>query len=397
MCLFLTAHGCKKPNMVVVPPPGTTAVNNVVDYLKNQLNLSLFSSLVEKSGLTDSISKAEVTVLAVDNIGFNNYGIYSPNDFNKWSVDSINRFVRTHIISGRIFYDEIPRSLDIEYKSINNEKLLISYFPKNVGENQDPSKYGAIYACGARFIPNPKVNEYDGLPKTYGTALTNGLVYVLETSIKTSSINIQDFIQNNPNFSILKAGLQKFGIWDKLKNNNQITLLAPPDSVFRRHHISKETIENMDLAHTKSLFMDSYLNTFNRVFTSDIQNFVNSSKFTTPFANPTIWLSNTSDPNIGFVMCPIADAGVFLYDNRIDAQMENHTGGQIWFKQLFGSNINSKPVWDDPNSGYNIPFLNEFKYVSNDRLKGTYINYNCSNGVVHMINGLLLTPDQAKK
>jgi len=90
--------------------------------------------------------------------------------------------------------------------------------------------------------------------------------------------------------------------------------------------------------------------------------------------------------------------GCFLFDGLTPEAMPDHTGGQIWLYKILGSNFNSTPVYSDWDTGYNIPYAGEYRYWGYvDMPKGIHMNYNCANGVVHYINGLLLMPDQALK
>lgn len=402
-CSFvIVLLSCKKPDMTVEPPPGTTAVNTIANYLKNQFELSLFAAALDKSDLVDSISTQEYTVFAVNNEGFNNAGIFKASDFDKWKKDSLNDFIKAHILPGRIFYSTIPRSLDVEYKSIKGDKLLISYFRKESSGLMDPNLFGMITINGIEVIPNPKLNPADRLPDTYGVSLRNGVAYQIGTPIKTSVQNLQEFLISRHDLNIFIAGLKKFSQWGRLASKQALTVLAPPDSVFLRYGITEDSINRMSLSRIKSLFMDAYILDFNRVFTNDIQTFTNIAQATIPFSNPRILLCPTSDPNIDLVMMPwnsnFSYHGCFLFNILTRRDLPSHHGGTFWSFPVFGTNINSNPVYTDLNTGYIIPYLGEVRYFRSPVTpKNTFVNYNCANGVLHYINGLLITPDQALK
>src|SRR5262245_17316385 len=100
LCLLVLAGSCKKPDMVVLPPPGTVAANTINNYLNNNFDFSLFAAAVKKCGLNDSLGRQDVicTVFPITNQGFAGMGIYEPADFNKWPVDSLLQLIRIHIL-----------------------------------------------------------------------------------------------------------------------------------------------------------------------------------------------------------------------------------------------------------------------------------------------------------
>ncbi|WP_170845824.1 fasciclin domain-containing protein [Parapedobacter composti] len=370
--------------MTVIPPPGTTEVNNISDYLNNQLSLSLFAEAVQLAGLAEELATGEYTVFAVNDEAFHRIGITTAADLQRWPADSLELFVWKHVIRGRLLYGDIPRSLDTEYPTVNGETLLISYHSEEL-----------TTVNGVRMLENPRALSD---PRTFGTPLQNGVVYFIHTPIKTTTGTVQDFLASRPELSLFVAGLKRFGQWDRLATEQQITVLAPPDSVFLRYGIDADRIADMDVQTFRSLLMDAYIVDLNRIFTNDIQTQINEINY--PISGSSYMLIlGTSDPETGMAMVNghlSTYFGTFLFKPGINQPMPNYAGPAFWGSPIIGSNKHSVPSPSDRNAGYVIAYLGETKYNgSASELTGRYTNFNCANGVVHYIDGLLVMPEEA--
>lgn len=393
--LVVLVIGCSKPDMTVLPAPGTMAVSTTINYLTNNFDFSLFAAAAKKCGWADSLGdeSSTYTVLAVNNAGFNGMGIYAPADFDRWSNDSLRHFIKTHLFPGRILFNDFPKSLDSKYKNLNGDDLLVSIFAKygNTGGFYDMAINGVSVA------PNPDLITFPRKPFTYGTSLLNGAVYPLWSAIKTSRSDIQTFLASRPDMSIFIAGLKKFGQWERLKTASPITVLAPPDSVFLRYGITADSIGRMDLARYKPAFMDSYIITLNRIFLTDIFTFLNRENASQiPDSYSPLLTLPTSDPNLK--LCMLGNYGYlgsFVFDVSKIVYMPDEYGSTYWAYQILGSNATSVPVSGDPSTGYSNPYIGESKRPNIPR--GIFINYTQYNGVVHLLNGLLLMPSDVEK
>lgn len=395
----LIAWGCKKPDMVVAPPPGTVVVSTIYNYLNNNFEFSLFATAVEKAGWTDSLGSQENfhTVFAITNQGFAGMGIYEPADFDKWTTDSLRKLIKAHLIPGRLLYDEIPRSLDTRYENLNGDDLWMSVFLGGYTSNPQYS----LAVNGINVLPTPVLNAPPAAQPSFGISLLNGMLYPMTTAIKSNNrVDIQTYLASRNDMSIFIAGMKKFDLWDRLKNESPITVLAPPDSVFLRYGITADSIGRMDKTRYKSVFMDCYIISLNKIFTSDIFTNLNRENIPEiPTTFPPLLTLPTSDPNL--FICMLGNYGPFFFGSFVfdvsDPKiMPNEYGGSYWFYQIVGSEASSYPVIDDPTKGYSVPYIGESKRVSGT-LRGAYINHTLSNGVVHLVGGLLLMPEDARR
>jgi uncharacterized surface protein with fasciclin (FAS1) repeats len=379
--------------MTVIPAPGTVAVSTTLNYLNNNFDFSLFAAAVAKSGLADSLTSQQAlyTVFAVSNNGLNKTGVYNTTDFDAWGLDSLQRFIKTHLIPGRIAYTGIPRSLDTRYRNLNGEDLFVSVF--------ETTSTVSLTVNGVMVSPVSMLNAPSGTAPTYGISLLNGIVYPMNTALKASPENIQSFLTSRKDMTIFVAGLKKFGLWETVKERTSITVLAPPDSVFLRYGITLDSIGKMDTIRYKKVFMDTYIIRLNRIFLSDIYSHVNRENVSEiPFKSYPMLTLNAGDPNL--VLCLLGnranlDFGCFVFDRSRLVIMPGDGGGSYWFYQILGPNAGNPPRWDDPLSGYHEGYIVESKTGGN--IMGAYINYSLGNGAVHLLNALLLTPEDVKR
>jgi uncharacterized surface protein with fasciclin (FAS1) repeats len=385
--------GCSKPDMNVIPAPGTVAVSTTLNYLNNNFDFSLFAAAVDKSGLADSLASQQAlyTVFAVSNNGFNKINVYKTTDFDAWGMDSLRIFIKMHMIPGRIDYTSIPRSLDTRYKNLNGDDLFVSVF--------ETTSTVSLTVNGVMVSPVSILNAPSGAAPSYGISLLNGIVYPINASLKASAENIQNFLASKKDMTIFVAGLKKFGLWETVKEGTGITVLAPPDSVFLRYGITLDSIGKMDTLRYKKVFMDTYIVRLNRIFLSDIYSHVNRENVPEiPFKVYPMLTLDAGDPNL--VLCMLGnktnlDFGCFVFDKSRLIIMPGDGGGTYWFYQILGPNAGNPPRWDDPLSGYHVQYLGESKTGGN--IVGSCINYSLGNGALHLLNGLLLTPEDVKR
>jgi uncharacterized surface protein with fasciclin (FAS1) repeats len=392
--LAVLTGSCSKPDMTVAPPPGAVAVSTINNYLNNNFEFSLFAAAVAKCGLADSLGRLDLlcTVFAVTNEGFAGMGIYEPSDLDKWKADSLQTFVNTHILQGRVLYNDIPRSLDTRFKNMNGDDLFVSFYKVTYNGN-----YDNLAINGVNAIPNPSLDF--NAPASFGVSLLNGMVYPVRTAIKTSRMDIQTYLASRGDMSIFIAGLKKFDQWERLKNESPITVMAPPDSVFLRYGITADSINRMNKAQFKTVFMDSYIITLNRIFQSDV--FSNLNRANAPLIPntfPPLLTIPTSDSNLVLTMLGNFGPyfGTFVFDRSREEYMPGEFGVTFWMYRILGSEAESRPVYGDDTRGYNVPYVGESK-VAGLPLRGAYINYSLSNGVVHLLSGLLMLPEDAAK
>lgn len=385
-CLFLALAGCQKPDMTVKVAPGTAAVSTTANYLNNNFDFSIFAAALAKTGLSDSLNSLNkvYTVFAVTNAGFKAMNIYTAVELDKWSADSLRHFIKTHVIAGRIAWQDFPSALDTRYTNRNGDALFISVFQSNLAVN------------GVKVKANPVIS---GGSAGYGISLLNGIVYPVDAAIKASSANIQAFLSARPDMTIFVAALKKFRLWDAMMKEDPLTVLAVPDSVFLRYGITADWINAVDTNHYKKVFMDCYILRI-RVFQSDLYSFVDlTNDPLIPITFPPELLVHTTEPGLALCMRGYYfndyPFGCFVYDLSKLVSMPDESGGLFWFYQILGPNATNYPKDGDPMSGYQVPYVGESNKAGS--LKGTYLNYTLNNGVVHLLSGLLLTPDDVKR
>ncbi|WP_161596682.1 fasciclin domain-containing protein [Chitinophaga vietnamensis] len=362
---WLLAGSCKKPDFEAQQQ--AQAAGTISDYLSNNFDFSLFAAAVRKTGLMDTLNQANnaLTVLAPVNSAFNKDGVYNAADFDAWPADSLRYFVRTHIIPGKQFYNTIPLSSDNRYDNLNGTRLYLSR------SNADPS--AAFTINGVNVQKQPVLGN--ATTASYGATQLNGIVYPLSNTLKVLPQTVQAFLSGRPQFSHLVAGLKKFGYWDQLNADRPVTVYAPMDSCFERRGITLDSISRMDTSYYDPVLFGGYFLTPNHLFVLDI----------TQLRNGAIYLPfQLQDPKYKLIMCqqPFG-SGVGVVTNASIAINDMKSVG---------------PLADMPYGFQGVAFTGEsnsliFLYT----LNGTYINYTCTNGVVHLMSDLLVMPDKVMK
>ncbi|WP_161964233.1 fasciclin domain-containing protein [Chitinophaga flava] len=363
---LLLMVSCKKPDFETQQQAMSTGTIN--DYLNNNFDFSLFAAAVSKAGLADSLGQSGTafTVLAPMNSAFNKDGIYNAADFDAWSADSLRYFVRTHVLPAKLFYSNIPLSSDNRYVNLNGVRLYIS-------RSNDPAV--GLSVNGVNVQQQPSLSPATAV--TYGAAQLNGVVYPLPNTVKVLPVTVQGFLSARPNLSHLVAGLKKFGYWDQLSTDGPFTVYAPQDSSFERQGITLDSIARMDVSYYDPVLFGGYFLKPNHLFVLDIVQLPPPSGILyLPFQTP--------DPNYKLIMC--------------QQTFGNGVGIATTASTQTSTLISVGPFANNVYGSQGTPFLNESRNINFlYKLQGTYINYTCSNGVVHLLSGLLVMPSKVVK
>jgi hypothetical protein len=168
--------------------------------------------------------------------------------------------------------------------------------------------------------------------------------------------------------------LKKFGYWQQLQGQGPFTVLAPPDSVFIKRGLTVDSINRMDVSQVDPVVFACYFLTPNHVYMSDIHNLLPpSGVFTSNFPS--------QDPNYDII---IGQGPVFNGAGAVTAASAN------------GSNqITVGPNASQPYEEQGAPFKGET--LPTLFPVGTYINYTFSNGVVHLLDDIMVMPGLVQK
>ncbi|MFY0255217.1 fasciclin domain-containing protein [Chitinophaga sp. 30R24] len=357
LCLTVA---CKKPDFEAQQT--SEEIGTVSDYLKNNFDFSLFAAALQKSGLLDSLNKATAsyTIFAPVNAALNKDSIYQATDFDKWTTDSLRYFVRTHILPGRLFLNDIPLSSDNRYKNINGVELYLS---------RSSDTRTALVVNGVNV---QSTSSLSSTTVTYGITRLNGVIYPMPNTVKVLPYTIQDFLLSRGNLSHLVAGLKKFGLWDKLKGDGPFTVFAPLDSTFERYGITLDSINRMDVARYDPVVFGGYFLTPNHVFLLDILQL--------PPPTGVIYLAFPS---------PSPAYKTVIGQQPFGTGMGVVTAQSATTKVL----VSVGPYADNAYGAQGTPFLQEAQAgLGLNSFNGTYVNYTLSNGVLHLLSDLLVMP-----
>lgn len=370
---IISITACKKPNFDVAPAPGTTGT--VVDYLRNNFDFSLFYAALQKSGLVDSLNNlnAAYTVWAPLNSALNKEGIYTGSNFDSWPADSLRFFVRSHIQPIKLFYSDIPTASDNKYRNLNGIDLYIS---------KNATAGGQFYL----IVDGVPVQAVGALSTSttyqYGAAQLNGVVYPLINALKTSNKTVQDFLSSQPDLTHLVTGLKKFGVWDKLTGDGPFTIVAPKDSAFERYGLTIDSINKLDPSKYDVGLFAGYCMTPNHFFLLDIQqlNGFNLVAFHT--------MSDSLDLAVS-----VSASAITLMSGCLRKRSSTPTNpGYIGP----GRSVNIGVVLGDRFLG-EATGPNVYNMNVNTPPYGKYINYTCTNGIVHLLSTVLALPSDVTK
>jgi uncharacterized surface protein with fasciclin (FAS1) repeats len=373
--IVLLWTSCKKPDYGAIPV--STGVNTLGNYLDNNFSFTLFDAAVRKAGLMDSLlnTNAAYTIMAPIDAALNKDSIFFPSDFDRWPPDSLKYYVRSHILWGKIFYSDIPTASDNLYANLNGVNLYLSK------TNNGNSLYFYFIVDGVPVQQAPSLSA--STPVTYGTTLLNGVIYPVISSIKAGSGTVQGFLSSRPDLSHLVAGLKKFGLWDNLGGNGPYTVVAPVDSAFERYGMTTDSIARLDTSMYSPILFGGYFAAPNHVYVLDLAQLNNLSMPNQPFS--TISPQYKLLLGVGGNALSIMSAG--LAKAPVTAAVPNLIGPGS--TAVFGSR--------------GVPFLgesaaNQLSYMTaTNPPAGTYVNYSFSNGVVHLLSGVLVQPSDVPR
>lgn len=347
---FLLMTGCKKDDLT--PPRETAPARALGEFIHNNYDLSLFAAALQKAGLLDSPNQAgPFTCFAPDNKAFNDVGITSPRDFDAMDPESLRLLVRYHIFKDRKYVSEFPLQMGNKYATLAGPELYVSVSNLPYTDHT-PAEQRDLFVNGAFVLPAPKRN----------VALSNGVIHIVRKPFNFKPVTIQDYLQADTSLSIFVTVMKRCKLWDGLKEKGPFTVFVPDNEVFRRYSITADSAARLDPEKYEAVAFNIYPLALKskRIFSTDwvqisgtygpISSMINVGNFAIKPAYEYNWSMSVED----------------AYLNVMDV-----TTGQL-----------------STNGPSTLHYRNGFT-IGADRLT--------SNGLVHVIDDLLLDPATLRK
>lgn len=344
--LLSVLNGCKHEDLMVTKEnenfrPGA-------DFIKNNYDLSLFAAAIAQSGLSTELNAAgSFTMLVPDDAAFNAIGIRRASDFARMNPDSLKHLVRRHILTQRLFFQDIPvNGVDIRYRTLAGTEVYCSLASYSKGNSAFP--VNELYFNGSF------VNRKD-------ITLSNGALHVLNRVMKSSPGNtVQDFLAKNAQYSIFVSGLKKFGLWDELAGAGPFTVYAPANQEFEKVGLTEAMISGLDpsLYHAQRLF-GGYILKKRHFFVSDLR--------------------------------------VLSIINELESNFHVPLENDSWYVGI--SSTRSFPG-NVLSYGISVTTAKDYPYEQISNVSGSLqsgIDIVVENGLVHDLEGILVSPTQALK
>jgi uncharacterized surface protein with fasciclin (FAS1) repeats len=351
--LLLTA--CKKDD--IDPPLDRTAVPRTLgQFIDNNYNFSLLKAAIEKAGLRDTLNKPNAgTFFAPDNYAFNNSGIFEASAFNNMSADSLRRVLLSHMLPQRYFVSEFPAQMGTQLVTKAGSIMYVSVSPIaawNGPENRNLTVNGA------------NILTTNGIQRNI--ALTNGVIHIPGKLMKHHQGTVQDFVAGDTSLTFFAAAMKRFNFWDGLKTSSPITLYAPNNQAFRDRGIGLDSIMRMSPdTHSPDLFAIYHFNMApKRIFSTDgwlIHGTVyrdNGIRFKSYSVSPNFSYNPFVSPTPVYELMIAKQTGVNIWSNNPDGPVQ--------------------PQYDKDGPKVNA-------------------DHAMDNGVVHVINTLMLHPEFFRK
>ncbi|ASZ11281.1 fasciclin domain-containing protein [Chitinophaga pendula] len=339
LCLSVLTVACKHEQLEVYQE--NISYRPGADFLKNNYDLTFFAAAVEKAGMTEELNtRNPITILAPNNKAFRLLGIQSVEDFDKMNKDSLRQMVQYHILDRRLVDADIAKKvIDARYTTLaGGRQLFIS--------NEYTSWTSRYYFNGAKADPMNAI-------------ISNGVVHVLNKVLRYQSGTLRDWLNKQPDYSILAAAFKKFGYWELLAQDGPFTIFAPDNAAFLAKGIDANVINRMDTAaYFGHRLFGVYIQRNRRYFISDFKVFaVNNGEFKLEEA---IW-GDTYYMTLGHNEDPVVKELQYVISIR--------TKKEYPFESV-GSAVGKLPPYQD--------------YLSD-------------NGVVQPLTDVIVLPNQAKK
>lgn len=237
LLLTMLQPACKHDRVTLFEP--NLKFRPAGEFINNNYEFSLFNAALKITGLSETLNgPGPFTVFAPTDQAFNNIGIRKPVDFQKMNVDSLRIAMKYHIVSQRV------SSIDVTYKTIDNPFNTLLNVPALLGMGDNADYHF--------FINGSNITRRD-------IDLSNGILHSINKVIKYHPVTIKSYLESQERYSIFTAALRKFGLLDQLGGEEHWTLMAVPNSAFKKLNITKADIEQLNPQAYKKRLFGSYL------------------------------------------------------------------------------------------------------------------------------------------
>lgn len=353
LSLSLLAAGCKKDNLTA-PVDRTSVPRTLGEFIENNYDLSLLLAALKKTDLIDSLKQpGSFTAFIPDNTAFNEVGIASAKDFDKMNTDSLRYILKCHFMRTRYFISEFPQQLDNRYSTLAGPEVYISIGKDGVGVGND-NRFAFVNGTMVMGVEKRNI------------ALANGVIHILRRPLNYTRGTVQDYIAADTSLTVFSVLMKKFGYWDDLKTKDPLTIFAPSNAAFLSYGITADSAGRIQADRFKPMAFGIYplMMRSAHIFSTDAYA-INGSSGIRPAAS--IVMDSTSIiPN-------------FQYDFFYKRDM-----AVIWINSLKGEG-----QWVNNTRGPSTISYYKNYLFSADRV--------ASNGIVHVIDNLILNPALMRK
>ncbi|SEL99450.1 Uncaracterized surface protein containing fasciclin (FAS1) repeats [bacterium A37T11] len=378
----LLVSACKKEEVVLNKP--NDEIRSLAGFLANNFDFTLFYTALDYTGLLDTLGTAgPFTVLAPDDKAFNDMGIYKPADIRQLNRDSLRYAMAYHILPMRLMEDDMPiNEIDVRFETLAGTSLYASRAVSDTWE------YPLFYFSGA-------------LTEHTDWEFSNGVIHTLEKVMKPNpGKSVQQWLYERPEYSVLVAGLKKFGFWDELATTGPFTVFCPSNERFKLAGITEESIEAMDASkYIGARLFGTYILRNKHYFIRDYDFFL--------YTQYQYWYT---EPVQGDNQYHLNFMGQYLFINgqTFFFTYYRYSAGNVGYPLDFQYSL-SVSSRDTP-AGYVFLANNDADILGMgthyDSWSDYYVSYGlykhlhdnlCENGVVHDLQGVLVLPDEALK
>jgi uncharacterized surface protein with fasciclin (FAS1) repeats len=223
----------------------------LVDFMQKDTSLTLTVQALEKAGLAATLNTyGPFTFFAPDNQAFRAY-------FKQVGVKGLADIQDTDL-----------RTV-LQYHIVQRKRKAIDFVQGTFPDSTVNGDYFKMDVTGG--VADGSV--INGKAKVYATnlELTNGILHKVNAVLDPPTASLADFISQDPNFSILAAGMARAGLMDTLaavrsinvrrpytlsratKLKTQLTLFAESNEVFQAAGITAATLQQMPLPELQRL------------------------------------------------------------------------------------------------------------------------------------------------
>lgn len=339
--LLLCLQSCKFEPIQLAEPDESS--RPLAAFIKNNYDYSILSAAIEYTGMSEELNDLHksYTIFAPNNQAFQDIGIHSPQQIRQLDRDSLRHRLQYHILSKKLSpTNDLPdRALGLQFQTLNNDSV-------------------AIGRTGVRsYINGAELLQQD-------IRLANGILHRIDKLVQYEPITVQQYLEKNTQFSIFVTALKKFGLWAQLATAGPYTIMAPTNQAFAN--------KGIDLAAIQALDPTRY---YPRIFA------------------PYIFAIDFYMRDFAF-MDDRGAHGLYLSANLLlpipgDLTMSYGLNGMLRFF-IITSNLKASSL---PLISLEQPAYNQGSFPLMG--PGPLYDITCKNGIVHTINNILLTPDQA--